>query len=112
MNLQAAPAAPAEKKDSIRLHPFTLQFQGKFSPLEAGFRNQEREVNVPQTRFIILVAILLFSSFGFYDISYHVPALEHRLLFIRFILTVPMMFLYLTWSGHGSTASIRTSFNS
>lgn len=95
MKKQAEHKTPAEKKDAIRLHPFTLRFQGKMSSLESEFRNQEREVNVPQTRLIILIAILLFSSFGFYDVSYGVPSLEHRLLFIRFVVTVPVMFLFI-----------------
>ncbi len=89
----------AEQQDKLHLHPFSLKYQGVFSSLEDGFRIAGHEINVLQTRLIILVAVLLFSSFGFYDITYDVPSLVDHLLFIRFVVTVPVMVAFVLFVG-------------
>jgi signal transduction histidine kinase len=89
----------SERLGKVHLHPFSLKYRGDLGQLENGFRYQDREINVMQTRIIILIAVLLFSSFGFYDVTYDNPALENRLLFIRFIVTVPVMVAFLFLVG-------------
>lgn len=83
-----------KQRREFRLHPFSLCFQEGVGHLEEGFRNQDREVNVLPTRTIILIAALLFSSFGFYDVTYNDPALVRRLLMIRFVYTVPVLLAF------------------
>ncbi|MFH0882291.1 MAG: histidine kinase dimerization/phospho-acceptor domain-containing protein [bacterium] len=99
MKQQPVNSIPTDQQDEFHLHPLSLKYQGKLSPLENGFRIQERVINVFQTRIIVLIAILLFSSFGFYDVTYDISALENRLLFIRFIVTVPVMVAFLFLIG-------------
>ena len=101
MNSDVSKSSSPKRQETFHLHPFSLRFQGASSSLEEGFRAQEREIHILQTRVMVFIAILLFSSFGFYDATYHIPSLVNRLLFIRFVVTEPVMFLFLVLVGTG-----------
>jgi len=78
------PHASAE----TRMRPLTLRFEGM---LEEEFRDEYYARTLTQLRLAFVLAIVLYSAFGFLDLLV-APAQRRELWFIRFAIAVPVLF--------------------
>jgi len=89
------PTRPVDSTDqsiSMTLHPVTLAFTGSWAALENNFLEHYALSSIPQLRFTLVLAFVLYAAFGALDYLV-APGLVHRFWVVRFAIVCPFILI-------------------